>query len=395
MSMAAAQKHASAIPTRPKILHLTFNYPDELSPHNTVAVKQLIQCAASFSDGFCVSLHDTFPQLKPYIRHYPNHAVIGCAGFPLYVALRPFLHRCLNLILGLDINIAQFRLIHAHRLTLEGYLARELHRHYGIPYCLSIRASDLQLLRLKPMLRETFFDVLNHATRIAVLAPWLHRAMFDVFKHRWCDRIEKKFLVLGNTVDGPLLFLPKSNGRYVMALKLNRSQLKRKNVLRTFKAIRQLRRDGTTLMLDVIGDGSGTAQTAMMIHRLGLDDQIKLIGHLPHEKMIDTLSAYKALLLCSYPETFGLVYLEALRAGIPIIHAKWTGVDGMFEGYPVGEAADARRVPSIMNALCAMEDNYPQRKQAVLALQQSRQLDAYVTANYTERLEKELYAPAT
>ena len=41
----------------------------------------------------------------------------------------------------------------------------------------------------------------------------------------------------------------------------------------------------------------------------------------------------------SFPETFGLVYVEAMSQGLPIIYTKGQGIDGYFEdgkvGYPV------------------------------------------------------------
>ncbi len=378
---------------RPQILHVTFNYPDELSPNNTVAVKRLIECASSFSDGFCVSLHDTFPHAR-FLRGYPSYAVVGCPALPLHFALRSFLSRCIELTTEAAAPVSRFTLIHAHRLTLEGYIARELQRRFAIPYCLSVRASDLEILRWKPLLRATFLDVLERANRIALLAPWMRAALARVFAHRWSDELENKLLLLGNVVDGPLRFFNDSNGRYACVFKVNRSQLRRKNVMRLLQAMQRLHRRGATPSLDIIGTGSGMPDVAEQIDRLHLTPHVRLIGHVPRERMIDTLSAYKGLLLCSYPETFGLAYLEALRAGIPVLYARGSGIDGLFKDYAIGQSADPRSTSSIADALLAMESRHAEHKKGVRELQTHGLLDDYTPPRYAARLQQDLYAGA-
>jgi glycosyltransferase involved in cell wall biosynthesis len=53
--------------------------------------------------------------------------------------------------------------------------------------------------------------------------------------------------------------------------------------------------------------------------------------------------------MISKPETFGLVYIEALSQGLPIIYTKGEGVDGYFENgapfaYPVDDPQNINEV---------------------------------------------------
>ena len=63
--------------------------------------------------------------------------------------------------------------------------------------------------------------------------------------------------------------------------------------------------------------------------------------------------------MVSHGETFGLVYIEALSQGLPIIYTKGQGVDGFFDDMNVGEKADSKSIDSIYNAMKKMIEDYP------------------------------------
>jgi glycosyltransferase involved in cell wall biosynthesis len=59
----------------------------------------------------------------------------------------------------------------------------------------------------------------------------------------------------------------------------------------------------------------------------------------------------------SKSETFGLVYIEALSQGLPIIFTEGEGIDGFYEKN-IGEAVDANDVKSIANGIFKISNNY-------------------------------------
>jgi glycosyltransferase involved in cell wall biosynthesis len=61
-----------------------------------------------------------------------------------------------------------------------------------------------------------------------------------------------------------------------------------------------------------------------------------LLGQKDHNEVLSLYSNYLAFILPSYPETFGLVLIEALNGGLPIIYAERSGVDGYFDGLLLG-----------------------------------------------------------
>jgi glycosyltransferase involved in cell wall biosynthesis len=65
-----------------------------------------------------------------------------------------------------------------------------------------------------------------------------------------------------------------------------------------------------------------------------------------------------ALAMPSHNETFGMVYPEALLAGVPILFSSRTAIDGYFDGLNVGIGVDQTEVQAIAVAhLGLVNDN--------------------------------------
>jgi glycosyltransferase involved in cell wall biosynthesis len=60
----------------------------------------------------------------------------------------------------------------------------------------------------------------------------------------------------------------------------------------------------------------------------------------------------------SVRETFGLVYIEALSQGLPIIYSKGEAVDGYFDEATVGKKVNPESVSDIARAIASVRENY-------------------------------------
>ena len=97
----------------------------------------------------------------------------------------------------------------------------------------------------------------------------------------------------------------------------------------------------------------------------GCTNRIRFRGVRPHEQIIDELPEYVALLLPSVNETFGMVYLEALLAGVPVLYTRGTGIDGHLDGLRVGVGVTAGAVEEIAAAIDDLSCNAAQWRDAV------------------------------
>nr|WP_299414886.1 glycosyltransferase [Acaryochloris sp. IP29b_bin.148] len=69
----------------------------------------------------------------------------------------------------------------------------------------------------------------------------------------------------------------------------------------------------------ILGDGPELARLKQLAQTLGIADQVKFMGRLPREQVLEKLSACSALIHPSLHDSGGWVCLEAMAAGRPVV----------------------------------------------------------------------------
>jgi glycosyltransferase involved in cell wall biosynthesis len=75
----------------------------------------------------------------------------------------------------------------------------------------------------------------------------------------------------------------------------------------------------------IIGEGGERKYLEKQIKELGLTEQIELLGLLSRKSIQEQLSKSTAFVLASRSETFGVVYIEAMATGLPVIATRCGG----------------------------------------------------------------------
>ena len=104
---------------------------------------------------------------------------------------------------------------------------------------------------------------------------------------------------------------------------------------------------GVRLLL--VGDGPEREPLRALAGRLGSSDRFHLAGERPAGELAGMLAAMDVFVSPSDEEAFGLSILEALAAGLPVLHVTCPAVDEL----PAADAPGARRVPADEAALTA------------------------------------------
>jgi glycosyltransferase involved in cell wall biosynthesis len=69
----------------------------------------------------------------------------------------------------------------------------------------------------------------------------------------------------------------------------------------------------------IVGDGPERAPLTKLAHELGLTDRVELCGQLPHPEAVARARAAHLFVMPSVDEAFGVAYVEAMAAGVPVI----------------------------------------------------------------------------
>ena len=76
------------------------------------------------------------------------------------------------------------------------------------------------------------------------------------------------------------------------------------------------------MQLKIIGDGNLRKMLQQMTKQLGIEDKVTFTGRISRKQVISTLQESKVFVLPSDFETFGVVYIEAMACGLPVIGTK-------------------------------------------------------------------------
>ncbi len=90
-------------------------------------------------------------------------------------------------------------------------------------------------------------------------------------------------------------------------------------------AIEAIAAAGPDCSLSVYGDGHNRQSLEALAARLGVADRVTFHGWTPHERLIDAMRGYRALLFPSLAEANGIIMQEAMMVGLPVIALNWGG----------------------------------------------------------------------
>lgn len=106
-----------------------------------------------------------------------------------------------------------------------------------------------------------------------------------------------------------------TNSRFVFIGRL----LPLKGVHFAVRALAQIRQRIPDATLTIIGDGPYEKWLRGVVDRCGISNSVEFIGLLPRNQILNTLHQYTALIFPSLHDSGGMVVLEALSCGLPVV----------------------------------------------------------------------------
>ncbi|GGG72339.1 hypothetical protein GCM10011415_20460 [Salipiger pallidus] len=107
-------------------------------------------------------------------------------------------------------------------------------------------------------------------------------------------------------------------------------------ILRATAALRD--RGAPRFRLLVLGEGDERARLEAMIEDLDLRDCVRLVGAVPSDEVPSWLTISDIFVFASAAETQGMVVLEAMAAGLPVVAVNSSGIDAFVENRETGYA---------------------------------------------------------
>lgn len=248
-------------------------------------------------------------------------------------------------------HVDQFQpdLIYAHHTQINGYIARQMQRHKGIPYIITDHEfGELAACSSNSRRHNFLYDTVRNSSRMVTVSQRMERTLLNAFP-------EAPSLTVHNgtvTLPGECLSTPRSaelSGKLIVFCAA--ALYERKGIPLLIKAFEAVARNRPELKLRIAGDGPDRAKVEEAISAAALPDQITLLGKILPTRVLQEMAHCDVFALPGWDEPFGVVFAEALSAGVPIIYASDAGISEIAQDRIHGLAVVPRSLESLIQAL--------------------------------------------
>lgn len=244
-------------------------------------------------------------------------------------------------------------ILHAHAVNHGGILAHRISRRHGIPYVITEHSSTYARGLIRPWQRAAMRVAADGAEERFAVSPDFCRLLASEY-----DGLEWRYLpnILGAAFCEPLPergFQTASNGfTFCSVAHLNRN--KGFDVL--LDAFARALEKRTDLRLKIGGGGVEEAALKRQAGRLKIDAAVDFLGALDNDAVLRLMRGSDAFVLASRNETFGVVFIEALSQGLPVIATRCGGPEGIVNGNN-GLLVPKEQPEALAEALLEMAEN--------------------------------------
>jgi glycosyltransferase involved in cell wall biosynthesis len=120
---------------------------------------------------------------------------------------------------------------------------------------------------------------------------------------------------------------PASKPSYRYILSVGRVDDARKNFPLLIRAFKRVKREMPDLKLVIVGKISKKSKVRKLVEQLGMEEDVILTGQV--KEVVDYYRGAEAFVLSSRQEGLGIVVLEAMSCGIPVISTRCGGPEGI------------------------------------------------------------------
>ncbi len=202
-------------------------------------------------------------------------------------------------------------LLHANFAMPDGVATRLLAQKLGIPYIITEHQAVLKDLLANKKLREQMLKAYRDAFKVIAVSEHTRKIILEA------SPTLTNLRVIPNGID-PTLFQPISQpAKSINKLIYIGYLVEHKGVHVLLKAIELLA--DPDIRLSIVGDGIYREQLKSLCSEYGISKQVEFLGEKTPGEVAQLLLNHDALVHPSFIESFGIVVVEALAVGTPVV----------------------------------------------------------------------------
>lgn len=209
-------------------------------------------------------------------------------------------------------------IIHAHNFLYAGIIAKFLKDKYRINYIITEHSSSFVRNKLSSEKIKSIEDVAKNASKVTAVSSSFNNILKEYtktnidllpnivnnffFQKKFQDKISKNFIFL-----------------HIASLDKNKNQ---ELLIKSFEKIAKLNHN---VYLNIAGSGYMKKYLESLVKKLDIQKQVNFLGRISQEKVRAEMMKSNCFVLSSNFETFGVVLIEALACGLPLIATECGG----------------------------------------------------------------------
>ena len=248
-------------------------------------------------------------------------------------------------------------LVHAHCAYPDGRAAVEYGARNDKPVVITVHGFDIKSLpRLDPRWRQLTVEALERADAVVAVSRDLRKDVLELGiraeKVRWIPNGVDCGLFSGAGSRKPgeggwrLLYV----GRFV----------EEKGLRVLLEALAELRRRRSDVSLTLIGGHPATGTSELFLPQvaaLGLSECVEFRDAVPPEEMPRQIAGCDLVVLPSFYDSFGIVLIEAMACGLPVVATRCGGPEEMVDER-VGRLVEIGNARDLAAGILAVIDGY-------------------------------------
>ena len=233
-------------------------------------------------------------------------------------------------------------IMHAH-FTESGYMASELANEEKIPLVITEHSSKMVQSVIPKDLRSLAEWGYQRADCVIAVSSFLQKC---IYQHTGIIAE-----IVPNVVSAEFYCARERHGgvRFISVSHLNKG--KRIDIL--IKAFAFLAAGYNDVILEIVGDGDQRTNLQRLAEKLNISTRVNFHGLLSRKEIGDLYRSCDCFVLPSAFETFGVAYIEAMAAGLPVIATRCGGPED-FVTEENGILVDVDDEDGLMEAMLAM-----------------------------------------
>lgn len=217
-------------------------------------------------------------------------------------------------------------IIHAHCCVWAGYAAMKLSEQIGIPYVVTEHATLFQLHRdeISEKNDKVIRKIFQKAARVICVSGAFAKLI---------ESYRPDIDVVGNVVNCDA-FVPRVDSEKHRGIRFltvcymeEEAQLYKKGIDILIQAWTEVVKRYTDVKLVIGGGGSAKTKVEQWVEEQGISKYVEFTGALDRKQVIQEMQSCDCFVLPSRYETFGVVYIEAMACGKPVIAVANGGPD--------------------------------------------------------------------